>query len=285
MSGIKIKLKYLLLVVILGVAMHGCNVINPSEPVPTYIHIDSFRWDSAAATHGLARTYQVNTVWVYYNNNPIGEFDLPATFPVITNGTGQLSFYPGITVDGQNNFNTKYPFYVSDTLTLAPQPGKKITYNPKTSFYSDIKDTVLSNFEFQTGFSLCSGSVPLSLDPSSPLTGVINLNAATNDTLSEDSSRINFPIPLNTQAYIELDYKNTVPFYLGMRATVGGVLTTKLYLAGIAPSDHWQKFYFAVADFAGQYKADYYQLYIKSSLDPGVASGQVLLKNIQFIHF
>jgi len=293
MSGIKVTLKYVLLLFVTGCIVHGCNVINPAEPIPTFIHVDSFAWDNSVPDHGLSHSHQINTVWVYYNNNPIGEFDLPVTFPVITSGTtpGHLTFYPGISVSGQNNFLTKYPFYQPDTsLYLTPQPGKTINYTPKTSYYSGVKDTILANFKFLTNFKPTSTGDPVFLltsDPAEGSCGWIHLNRASNDTLSEDTCTITFPINYlgNTPTYIEISYKSTVPVFLGMKSGYQNTIFFGEYLNAIAPSDTWKKFYFAVADFAAQYKGDTYTFFLKAGLDPGVDSGDVYLANIQLVHF
>ena len=50
-------------------------------------------------------------MWAYYNNNPIGAFDLPCTIPVVTTGaSGTLELAPGIAMNGQNDLLAAYPF-------------------------------------------------------------------------------------------------------------------------------------------------------------------------------
>src|SRR5690348_12276879 len=72
-----------ILLVLLGMSMQNCNTINPRETTPTYIHIDSFRTKPGFS-------HKITAVWVYYNNSPVGVFDLPATIPVMASGTGKL---------------------------------------------------------------------------------------------------------------------------------------------------------------------------------------------------
>ena len=294
MFSINGKLKYCLLVILSGLIFGGCNVINPAEPTPTYVHVDSFLFQNTSLPLGITSSHQINSVWAYYNNTPIGVFDLPATIPVITGGQGQLALYPGIAVDGQNNFLSKYPFYKPDTFTLVPQPGNVINCLPKTSYYPDAVFNVFSNANnLQLGipnFKLASGSSGMgvttldSLEFDGHATGIITLNAATNDTMSEDSSVLNYPIPQNVDAYIEFDYKNSAPFSVGLRPNFDNFVQT-VYLNGAYPSDHWQKFYLAVKDFAAQYKGNTYQVFIKAYLLAGQASGKVLITNVQLVHY
>ena len=73
-----IYIAFLLVLVWLG---PGCNIINPHEQTPTYIHVDSFVFQYNSAVP-FTTSHDIRTVWAYYNNNPVGTFDLPATFPV-----------------------------------------------------------------------------------------------------------------------------------------------------------------------------------------------------------
>jgi len=292
MLSIKKTLKYFSVVAAVLYVMAGCNIINPSEPTPTYVHIDSFAWNTAAERHGLSISHNITNVFVYYNDNPIGNFDLPCTFPVITQGdSGTLTVFPGVVLNGQNNFLAKYPFYQSYDLGLKTQPGKVVNVHPITAFNVYMSDTIISNFNTIVGFGLASGTTPIAqhVDVANSSDGTpfgqISLRTATNDTASEDSSRIQFPIPITSQSIIEFEYKNTKPFYMGLQSNVLGVISYKSYLVGLQPSDHWQKFYMTAGDFASQFTGSTYTLFIKTSLDPGDTAGQVQIDNIQYLHY
>lgn len=276
------RLKYILsLAVILWMGI-GCKK-KETTPVPTYVHVDSFIFTASSATP--VNTSQITAVWAYYNGNPIGVFDLPANIPIIANGTGKLTLRPGIAVDGFNNFMAAYPFYRSDTSTLVAAPGQTVNYMPHTGYYSACKFKTISTFDVttQSQFGLASGSVRILTNLTTQV-GEISLTLPA-DTLSEDSSYVNFPIPVNQDAYLELDYKSEVPLFIGLRADLAGLIFTKYYLGGINPSDHWQKFYLAVKDFAAQYKATSYNVFIKAVLPAGQSTGKVYLDNIQLVYF
>jgi hypothetical protein len=290
MLHIYTRSKYFILICCGVLLWQGCNTINPSEPIPTYIHVDSFHFEENTALH-TTLSHQITTVWAFYNNNPIGVFDLPANIPVVTNGTadGKLELDPGVAIDGMNNFLGVYPFYVPDTSHFTPQPGKVINYTPKTKLYTNCKISVLSNFEFgATKFALAGGNIPMTIvsDPAFLFegggTGSIFLNAATDSSI--DSTITAFTIPSGS-AFIEFNYKSDLPFYVGLQAHLSTISSTPYYLAGIKPSDHWQKFYLSVADFAAQYKASTYTFYIKAVNADGQTSGRLLIDNFQLVTF
>jgi hypothetical protein len=284
------KIRQSLLVIICFFLWSGCNVINPHETIPTYIHIDSFAFANKNATlvQSLTKTHQITLVWVYYNNSPVGVFDLPCTIPIMASGSGQLEVFPGIAVDGLNSLTGVYPFYMPDTsLSFTAKPGKVITYEPITDFYPNVKVTRISNFHSQTGFANESGNIPMIRVDSSTLNfeeavGSIYLTNPGVDS-SEDSTLFRFNIPKGS-AFIEFNYKCSIGFAVGLRSNLSNVVYFKTYLGGAFPTDHWQKFYLSAADFVAQHEGDNYNFYIKTSLPQG-PPGRVLLDNIQLVTF
>jgi hypothetical protein len=261
---------------------------------PTYVHIDSFSFHANPAVPDISNSHQITNVWAYYNNNLIGVYDLPVTFPVIANGTGSLSLFASVVENGRNDLVAAYPMYVADTSTLVAQPGSIIHYTPKTTYYNGVQTQILSNFEYGVlNFSQVSnqnggGNRPIVLETKDVYegggAGRIDLLAVGDS--STDSSNFAFEIPLTQSAFIEFNYKSSIPFAVGLQATLSPTISsTQYYLAGINPSDHWQKFYLNVSDFANKAQGTSYYFYIKANLADGQKSGTLLIDNIQLLKF
>lgn len=268
------------------IAITGCNIINPAEPVPTYIHVDSF---VVKDRFGVPTLHNVNAVWVYNSNILVGTYDLPATIPVIMDKPSRISLAAGIPVSGMNNFIDIYPFYTRDTFTVTPSPGNIINHIGNTTYYPSINELIIANFDLGgSGFGLAEGTVPIGVTKadsekySGYYSGVIRLSAP-RDTLSVDSS-IEFMLPSNKDVYLEFDYRCTIPFYIGLRSNSYG-FTNLQYVSGISPSTKWRKFYYSFRDFISKLPGDTYTLYINASLPPGTQNGKVLLDNIKMIYF
>jgi hypothetical protein len=282
MSDIYNKLRYIPIVLLLIYSAVSCNIINPQEKVPTYIHVDSFQFEGG-------RSHDIKCVWVYYNNAPVGAFDLPATIPIITSGTGTLQLAPGILVNGRNERPLVYPFYTLDISELKEQPGKIVTITPKTRYYDSVKFTTISDFESGISkFAQWGGTTSLVVVTADTLkyegtgTGAIFLNSSADSSI--DSTATPFRIG-NGAAFIEFDYKSSTPFALAMQANLGTLYSSSpTYLAGILPNDRWQKFYLNVTGFVSQYPADTYHLYIKAALQDQT-SGRLLIDNIKLVTF
>ena len=216
----------------------------------------------------------------------------------MASGTQSLQFEPIIAVNGQNNMLDAYSYYTIDTSTLVANPGHIVNYTPKTGFYSAAKVTNIANFEkdSDTGFDPWGGDqvlIRVSGDTlgliGSTHSGLIQLNAIGDSSV--DSTKKPFGIP-DGAAFIEFDYKSTIPFYIGLQANLSSKITsTPNYLIGVNPSpgNGWQKFYLEVDGFTAQAQSGItgvtYNLYIKAVLADGQTSGRLLIDNIELVTF
>ncbi len=305
MSDIYQKIRNLIFV-LLGCSLfwQGCNSTNSATPVPTYIHIDSFHFAQSSLVHPynliastptllqqytLTTSHQTNVAWVYYNDNLIGIFDLPATFPVTTTGAGVLKVFPGIAADGENNDIINYLFNQADTFTFVPQPGKTIVHEPITTYNSGDVIGLIADFDNGKSNFGAWGGTPVSMGVISGdsvfeglHSGIIALSTPNADS-TIDSSSFSFAIPAG-RAYIEFNYNSTVPFYIGLQANLSNVISSvPYYLTGVHAGTGWQKFYLEVDGFTASAQGTSYTLFIKANLLPGQTSGRLLLDNIQLV--
>jgi len=283
------RLKHLFFLCLLALFSQGCNIINPPEQTPTYVHIDSFG-QFTNPFPGVSSSHQISVIWVYYNNGSVGVFDLPVTFPVLTNGndSGTLEVAPGVTLDGLNDLLATDPFYEIATTTLISQPGKIINYTPATGFYPADKIMTLSNFEGLTNFTLTGGNIPITIVNADSLVFEGHYSGSILLSSPGDSSVDSFNAPFAItpgNAFIEFNYKSTLPFYVGMQSNQAGISTSPYYLAGIYPSGTWQKFYLGITDYIAQFPGTTYNFYIKTTLPDTQSTGRLLLDNIQLLHF
>ena len=277
---------YLLLIYVLSLSQQACNIINPHETIPTYIHIDSI---------GVAGgfTHDINCVWAYLDDNPIGAFDLPANIPVKINGSsGKITLFAGIRMNGQNNTLSQYPFYAQDTFILNAQPSKVIVHNPIVPYYPNAHMDTLDNFTYTSNFS-CYGGTAISVvrtqvDSPAFLNGWVGVITPAVADSAIDSCSVSYELTAGYDGYIEIDYYATVPFYLGLQAHLSKLISSApYYIVGVSPNTtgKWQKLYFNVGDFAKYFQADNYTLVIKASLPDGQTSGKVMVDNIRFLKF
>jgi len=281
-----------------GFFLYGCNLINPKEKIPTYLHIDSFQFNPTSTLPGATLSHRVNSVFVFYNNNTIGAFDLPCTIPIVTDkesGTGTIQIAPTIAINGLNDVMGVYPFYQYDAFTFNIQPGKIINRVPQTSFYPNTKITNIANFEnsSNSGFFLWMGNVPIVrvTDPSQVFEGIgsgcITISAVGDSSVDSSTLATQLTMTAGEPCYIEFNYKSDIPFTIGLQP-IGSALGPLNPIFGqgmIAPSSTWKKFYYNAQVLVNTYQATSYVFYIKATYSTANSAGKVWFDNIQLVKF
>ncbi len=267
----------------------SCNLINPEEVVPTYVHIDSFAFSKDPGNRYGSSSYKVTNVYVYFNNAPVGIFDLPATFPVMATSPGELTVVPGIDFTGLRGYEVMYPLYTSHKLALGPAPGQTVDYTPVTGYVEDA-DLLVEN-DFEDGLGAENGFVKVSGD-----TTIINVTrpsevyegsgsgalflGAGKDSATIISSRGQYIRP-NIPAYIELDYRGNMPLQVGMMAYRMDGSTNGITFITLRPRTDWGKIYIGVREFVSANQGPEYKLLFRVQRPAEVTDGFLYLDNVK----
>jgi len=270
------------------VVLASCNLINPSEPIPTYVQIDSFQFKTSnPVLTGTARQ-KIFSAFVYLDNQLIGAYELPARIPIISNKPGLLKVAPGVILNGLNGLQLAYPFFKPDTVTLVNQPGtiKKIT--PSSSYYSATLFKWQEDFEGGNTFTSVTGDTTLNrtLNPGEVYEGGASgkLYFKAPQQTAQVISTATFSLPI-TASYLELHYKNNIEFQVGIQVSYdqGGVYYE--YISGFKPKNEWNKVYVDLQKFASNNRGVNYRIMIRADLPSGMSSGYVLFDNFKVVSY
>ncbi len=280
----------LLIALVAGIYLSGCDTINPHEQVPTYVHIDSFSFKQTGDSFGT-NSHKITNIWVYVDNNEIGAYTMPCTFPVISDKPFELRVAPGIDFNGLSGLKGIYPFYTFDSTTINPQPGKIVQFAPKTKYTSATR--VLLNLNFDSGrppfvkFSGNGDSLHKATDPNYIFegAGAAYLYLDSNKKYSENTSTVYFNAEVGQNVYLELNYKCSIPFTVGLVTTnsTGDPITS--YFAGINAKDSWNKIYITLQDFINSYQGHPYYIIIRAGTDNDEKNGYIAIDNLKVIAF
>jgi hypothetical protein len=128
----------------------SCNTFDPPLTVPVYGHIDSMHLivpSDSLSELGSAASF-IPYVWVYLDDNPVGAFQVPCTFPMVaSNGVHTVEVYPGITPVGTNSPAGMYPFYQFYSVSINMQQGKTYNIKPVIRYFSWVNFPYLMNFD------------------------------------------------------------------------------------------------------------------------------------------
>jgi len=269
----------------------GCNIINPTEPTPTYIRVDSFSFQSRD-TLGSS-SHKITNVYAYFDSQPVGIFDLPVTFPIITDKPGKVTLIPGIDFEGLTGYQVSYPMYTDDTFTIQAQPGKIISLQPRSAYASGVKIPFLEAFESGSGtvnsFSIYAkgdtnirsittpgdvfeghGSGLISLPPGKDSTTIASL-----------PMRLDYSV----NSYLEIDYKGNLPLAIGMSVLLNSGPIYSEFQIALKPQTEFKKIYVGLRDFVGNHQGINYQILFQVVKGGGVTDGKVYLDNVKVVSF
>ncbi|XZF16614.1 hypothetical protein ACTHGU_10800 [Chitinophagaceae bacterium MMS25-I14] len=286
----------LFIALVCGISWSSCNVINPKEKIPTYVHIDSFIYRNTNPQVFGSASHKITNVWVYLNDQAVGNFELPATFPVLIDSPGRLEVAPGINVNGLTFVRLPYPFYNFDTtFKLTPNPGKVVNFTPVTSYTSVSKVLWQENFENTAShpFAKYDGdtSIVITTDPSKVFeghgSGYLYLNGNIANSYNEATGTASFLPTKNQDIYLEMDYKCSIPFVVGLETTLSSNGTVyREYISGLnAHPDSWNKVYLNIQDFVNSYTGTDFRVIIKAGFDDTTSTGYVLMDNLKVVSY
>lgn len=269
----------------------SCNIINPDEPIPTFIQIDSFNLRSVdPAKHGSISD-NITDAWVYINGSNVGNFQLPATVPFILEegaDSADVSIYGGIKVNGFSSSRRRYIFYEPYSGRVASQPGKTENITPPIQYRSTNNYELIEGFETGNSFVATDNSDTSITKTTDPLyikdgsnAGLIYL-----DGVNKSSSSVtvqNFSLPSDRESFMELDYKGDLPFTIDAQVSFPGTPTIIFEVLSLNIREDWNKVYITLTDIGTTLPGRNVNFIIKTSLPVSQNTGFVAIDNLKII--
>ena len=270
----------------------SCNLINPSEPQPSYLHVNHMVVTSNYATQGT-NSAKVKDVWAYVDGNYIGTFELPARFPILLTGVHHVVLGAGIYINGISATREAYPMYKFYSGDVTFTAGKTSVIDTATvGYFPDLQYTWFEDFE-GSGYSLDTlpssvGNLVLDTLSADRFEGhaCLHLPITTTDSVIECVTNNYYPLPKGIDSYLEMNYRCDQPFLVGLYAKdlAGDDQTYPVISLNASPT--WNKIYIkltptvnAVLQISGGFK-----VYVGAVLQSGMTQGNVFIDNMKLIH-
>jgi len=282
----RFTLFFLLFFLFFSLTLTSCKKFEGSQTVPSYVRIDSITVACDYFTYG-ANTQKITDAWVYVDDQLIGCYELPATFPVLKKGAHKVVIYGGIKVNGISATRDRYPFYqpvvyqnlnlVEDSIVCL-QPV--LTYRPigdgtNVAWMEDFENTntllpdagsdtsimrVVGDEAWHSANSFWSGKVELLADS-------LDFTIATVDEFDFYQGMD------GVYCLLEMDYNCNDTFFVGVQYYENYQLKS-LPLVKVTPTDkshekpqRWNKIYINVGPTMNDYyTASYFKVYFTSNL-------------------
>ena len=276
-----------LVLVVFAVAFSSCRKFEGSQTIPAYIHIESIVVDSLTDyfTYGAA-TSKITDAWVYVDDDAIGCFELPATFPVLKHGAHKVTVYGGIMSNGIAAARSPYPFYkpmVYQSLNLVED--SIVNLQPVLNYYpigEGVEKGWMEDFETANTLLPVAGSDTSIVringseawhSTNSFYSGKIVLPPDSLDFTVATADEYTFHTGYLQYCMLEMDYNCNDAFFVGVMYYKNYKLVTHPLLR-IQPTDtvndmpqRWNKIYVNIGPIMNEnVTASYFKIYFTSDL-------------------
>lgn len=284
---------------LLAMAMPACDWINPEEPIPAFLRIESVEL-LTGPTEG-SDSEKISEAWIFIGGEFLGAFDIPSTIPVYREGEVEVRIEAGIRDNGISSTPDIYPFYAPYREVLTFSAGQTSPVSATVRYRDEARFAFIEDFE--AGNSLfrerITGTEQSRIDISEDdpfegnRMGLIEL--ATDDPFVEIATvpRYRGLLDDGNSVYLELNYRSDTRASFGIvgyRDNEPLPLGTA-YAAGFNPSEEWNKIYFNLTETIFTSDVDEVQIVIRAGLplrEDGTfaaESGRIELDNIKLLHF
>lgn len=278
------------------ILLNACNIINPDESLPGYVHIDEFEFESAQGFGSASE--KITEIWAYSNDQLLGVYDLPADIPVIDLGTTNMLFRAGIRNNGISATRIQYPFYTDYRLDVDIEAFRTDTIRPYFT-YKDIPPPAFAD-DFDSGtLFVAEASSQADFNVTNDPELVFEGNGSGVAEITEDQQIFrmksfdqNIGLPDFSQVFLEMDYKCNNTFAVGLYSYLSNGDETKHLALIINPTNRdggepqWNKIYVEFSEIiASTPNAVHYEMYIESNKDDNVSVAQLYFDNLKILHF
>jgi len=285
---------YVLFFAAAAALLPSCNKLNPPEVIPAYGNVDKIALTTTSpATTGSVSTLGITDAWIYVDDNPVGAFQMPTTFPIVaSSGTHNVIIFAGIKDDGQSGQRTKYPFFTAYNVNANLTQGSTTVFKPSITYQSWTDFAWMVDFD--GGFSSLSKdntsgvsdtSVVITNSPEPVFegthSGAVYLTAkkshfrGVSDTLILRND--------GNPVYLEMNYMTNTIFTVGLisEARSPGYVTPIVY---VDTSSSWKKMYVNISQTLQTSGSDSYRIYFQMSIDTNKQKSATLyLDNLKLL--
>ncbi len=277
------------LLFLLGISFFSCTKKKLEATIPAYISIDKISFTTDPSTQG-SNSENITDAWVYINDNLVGVYELPVTFPVLKEGNFKLEIFAGIKDNGISASRVRYPFYKGYVEQINLVKNKTIYIHPQVTYYSNTKFAWLEDFESAgLSFTYTNGSdTVVNKTSTNVFEGIGSGKVYLTDIMDffEAKSPLISGTTLNgNDAYLELNFKTNEPLLIGIYAD-----NDQVGLVNLNTTTIWKKIYINLTNvIKSKPNTNNFQLFfgLKETFTNkfSVSNPEFLLDNIKLVHF
>ena len=260
--------------------------------LPSYFYLSEPRM----APINAVGEQRIEDYWVYLGNELLGVFHPGNIMPVLGDGNHELAFYPGVRANGMRDDGIIYPFLEAyRTQVQLCGCSAKDTIFPEFKYKPATKFSFTANFDPDNSFLVDydkddQTSMKVQSDSVFNGTGAGQLTVTKDNPLNfvGTSSYYNDFESNSLEVYLEINYKGSAFFQIGLDFINSNIYSTPQTLINLYPSAEWKKVYISLASLTNNAgKNDGCRLLLNAyynSNDP-LTTQNIFVDNIKLVHF
>ena len=272
--------------------------------MPAYITVNDFKIQTDFSKEGTASS-KITTIWVEANNEEIGVFELPVTFPLIADGETEITITPGINLNGTQAYRNIYEFYKPFTRNYTIAPLQELTiasnnasgpitgYEPNATILN-LEDFEGAGFNFQKTIKSDTTLVSTT-DPNEIFSedGLVEVNKKSGKvTMPKGNSLIEFEsiqaysLPqFGSNVYLEVNYKCDVNVTFGVFVNEANQ-RSQAPVVTVLPSSEWNKIYINLVTEVSAYpSADNFQIFFGAVNSDVTSEKNIFIDNLKLVYY
>ncbi len=282
--------KYSLFPLLFLLAIVFYSSCKKNDLVPSYIHIEKITLNSTYEIDGT-NSSKITDAWVYVDDDLIGIYELPATFPVLSTGSHKISVRAGVKLNGIAMSRGYYPFFETYNTNIDLQKEEIDTISPVVTYFpgkiqwkEDFEDAGISIVRYSDSDT----SIYKTTDPADAFegsfSGVANLDATRHYMLCVSDSTLEIP-QNQSPVFLEMNYKTNTYLTIGMYGKLSSGTTERIPTIVLNPTDEWKKIYINLT-----YTANYtvntegFKVFFEANKPDSLTSAKVLIDNIKLLY-
>lgn len=266
------------------VFIQSCSLLELRGDIPSYIIVDKLNFEHK---EGQGPTnHNINYVEVFFENSTLGIYQVPFKLALIpTKETSNLTILPAIQENVSSTAITPYPMMTPFVIEQKFEENKEYELSPTFSYSEGTKFVFTETFEgnhvFTSDLDTFSTTMQLTSDMVSQGQGAGVMRLKEGEEMRVSTLFSNKDLANGGQVFVELDYKSSLVFNVGVLGNTGGDVQFEPAIF-LKEREDWKKLYLNITLPILNVKKDEIRLYIEAKSTEG--DGEVYLDNVKLIY-
>jgi hypothetical protein len=270
----------LLFLFITGI-MVSCEFAKEYSFAPSTIKIQSV---SMRNTGNQYISHHIRDLWVYIDDQYVGSFSVPFSFPVLETGEKRIKLYPGIRYYGILSKPEIYTLIAPVEIVQKLIPNNTLELQPDFFYKDGISVFIDEGFESGSVFLNDLDSLPASKLVRSTLLSREG-NYAGYAALDKQNSIVEtastfFTLADSKSAFLEFDFKSDTDINVGI---ISFPSKSKNYFLTLRPATEWKKVYIPLFEVLAENSKQSFQLAFRGILTDKMTAGYYAIDNVKVL--